>query len=97
MAPPSVVETYLNAGAHLQTFPYPTKPRSLPSSNAFMAKWRSQTSKFLIPHLHQQKRDKQKNYFALPPGGVGCQSPTKLCMVIEEVLTILAPLKHVHL
>jgi len=34
----SVVETKLDAGAHLQIFPYPTIPRSFPTSNELMVK-----------------------------------------------------------
>jgi len=36
----------IEAGVQLQAFPFPTILRSRPYSNAFMAKWRSQTLSF---------------------------------------------------
>ena len=56
MAPPSVVETKLNAGAHLQTFPFLMIPRSFPYSNAFIAKWRSQSLSFKKLDEHTDKQ-----------------------------------------
>ena len=43
VAPPSVAETKSNSNAHLQTFPYPTIPRSFSNSNVLMTKWRLRT------------------------------------------------------
>ena len=96
VAPPSVAETKLNAGAHLQTFPYPTTPRSFSYSNAFMAKWRSQTLSF--KKRDGQTKNKQKKHQTFSsPGGARNPSPTKLGMVIEEVRTFLVPPNHVRL
>ena len=68
LAPPSGVETKLNVGAQLQTFPYPTISKPLLSSNGFWAKSFLQT-------LQLQERDGltnwQKSTF-LHPIGAAC-------------------------
>ena len=55
VATPSVVETNLNAGARLYTFPCPIVPRSFPNSKAFMAKWRSKT--LLVKSVTDKEKD----------------------------------------
>jgi len=55
VAVPSVVETELNMGAQPQTFPYPKVPKPFLYTNAFMAKWHSQTL------LFKSVTDKQTN------------------------------------
>ena len=46
VAPPSVVEKKLNAGAQLQTFPFQMMSISFPNSNALIVQLRSQTLSF---------------------------------------------------
>lgn len=62
LAPPSVLQTKLNVGTHLQTFPSPTIPRPFPYVNAFMAKCRSQTMSF---KKHDGKTNKNIDRFRL--------------------------------
>jgi len=95
MNPSSIVETKLNAGAHLQSFPYPA-PWSFSNSNALMAKWRSQTLSFKsATDIRTKKKTKTSKFFA--PGDVPCPSRTKLGFVIQQIRSILAPLKYVRL
>jgi len=46
VVPPSGIETKLNVGTQLQTFPHPTTSKPLLSSDAFWAKSFSQTLPF---------------------------------------------------
>jgi len=60
VVPRSSIETKLNMGAQLQTFPYPTISKPLLSSNGFWAKSFSQT---LPLQQHDRQADKKLNIF----------------------------------
>ena len=71
MAPPSVVETKLNAGEQLQTVPYPTAPKLF----LYPQRLRGDVVRtiFVI-----SKRDGQKNFYAPPPAANEVLSPPNL-------------------
>ena len=95
-APPSAVKKKLNAGAQLglQTFHFPTMPRSFRYSNALMANWRSQTLSFKSV-TDKVANQKTLNFLPPPPRRRANSDPTKLGMVIEVevVRNVLAPPK----
>ena len=83
----------LSTGAQLQTFPCPTASKSFLYSNTFMAKSGAQTLTFKsVTDRQTDRQTKKLNVFGHPGGGLN-PSPTKLCMVIEDLEHVLAPLK----
>jgi len=88
LAPLSGIDTKLKAGVQQQSFPYPTvyQNRFCKLFSALMAKSWAQTLSF------QSVTDKKRQIF-FAPGGARSLSLTKIGVVIQEVHTILVPLK----
>ena len=81
----------LNKGAQVQTFPYPKPSKSLLYSKAFLAKSGAQSLRFKNVTNRQTYRQKTQRFGR--PGGGWNPSSTKLCMVIEDLEHVRAPLK----
>jgi len=86
VAPPSGAEMKLNAGAQLQTFPYPLVSKSFPCSNALMAMLSAWTP--LFKSVTDKKTKKIMELFRY--GGVQSPSPIILGTVMQKVGIILA-------